>query len=101
MISILVSIIDCTNGFFFYHRHHCCKLVHNFCILFFFSADVFVIYIGDQGSGTLMPRLLYSPQIAAVTEHFLLKEMEKDDRVMTCFRELTVDQREKISEQIN
>lgn len=48
-----------------------------------------------------MPRLLYSPQIAAVTEHFLLKEMEKDDRVMTCFRELTVDQREKISEQIN
>lgn len=73
------------------------------CIIqcFFFisiTADVFVVYFGDRDSESLMPGLLYNPQIAAVTEHSELKELEKLDKVITCYNKLTITQREKIAE---
>lgn len=48
-----------------------------------------------------MPGLLYNPQIAAVTEHPELKELERLDRVITCcYKKFTTTQREKIAEYI-
>ena len=66
----------------------------------YFTADVFVIYVGDAGSEKLMPGLLYNPQLTTVTEHFELKQLEKRDRVITVNERFTITQREKVAEAI-
>ncbi|XP_052060387.1 kinesin-like protein KIF15 isoform X2 [Mytilus californianus] len=64
------------------------------------GADVFVIYVGDEGSETLMAGCLYNPQLTTVAEHFELKQLEQRNRVITCHEKFTITQREKVAQAI-
>ncbi|XP_076110351.1 uncharacterized protein LOC143079074 [Mytilus galloprovincialis] len=64
------------------------------------GADVFVIYVGDEGSESLMAGCLYNPQLTTVAEHFELKQLEQRNRVITCHEKFTITQREKVAQAI-
>ncbi|XP_076110357.1 uncharacterized protein LOC143079077 [Mytilus galloprovincialis] len=64
------------------------------------GADVFVIYVGDEGSESLMAGCLYNPQLTTVAEHFELKQIEQRNRVITCHEKFTITQREKVAQAI-
>ncbi|CAC5420704.1 unnamed protein product [Mytilus coruscus] len=64
------------------------------------GADVFVIYVGDEGSESLMAGCLYNPQLITVAEHFELKQLEQRNRVITCHEKFTITQREKVAQAI-
>ncbi|XP_063442163.1 uncharacterized protein LOC134722472 [Mytilus trossulus] len=64
------------------------------------GADVFVIYVGDEGSESLMAGCLYNPQLTTVAEHFELKQLEQRNRVITCHENFTITQREKVAQAI-
>ncbi|VDI44555.1 Hypothetical predicted protein [Mytilus galloprovincialis] len=64
------------------------------------GADVFVIYVGDEGSESLMAGCLYNPQLTTVAEHFELKQLEQRSRVITCREKFTITQREKVAQAI-
>lgn len=64
------------------------------------GGDVFVIYVGDEGSESLMAGCLYNPQLTTVAEHFELKQLEQRNRVITCHEKFTITQREKVAQAI-
>ncbi|XP_071175514.1 myosin heavy chain, clone 203-like [Mytilus edulis] len=62
------------------------------------GADVFVIYVGDEGSESL--GCLYNPELTTVGVHFELKQLARRKRVISCYEKFTTTQRKKVAQAI-